>query len=577
MMKAYPLQKKLTIFYVLTLLIPVIIISLFMPIYYQYLLQKETNKLTGNTLTALTYNIGLYLEELEGVTILPYFNDNLMKALKIKTGNYDDQDLSTKISTEKTLANSFPGYYQNVREEIVGTVLLPTGGSVYVGNYTSSAEIENFPFKKQDWYKEALATDGKAAFIRPHVQDYLTHPSASEVFSVARLIKDPETMRPLGVLMADADTILLKRLMNEIHFNVDSIRVILDEHGEVFYASSPISKEMLEQINQHKATVKSSKDSYSIVSKQINPTEWKMVVLLSKAQINEKIRWVYLSSTLFAFVGLLSTIFLFLILSKWIVKPFKKMIAVMRKIQQGNMQVRLNTKGNDEISELGKAFNSMLDQINELIDREYKAVLNQRNAEYRALQSQIQPHFLFNTLNGFFALNRMEDRKKLEKGILSLSSMLRYSLGQEDWTTIKDAFQFLEQYCGLQQLRFQDRMEVQIQYDESALDLKIPKLSLQPLVENAIIHGIEPSDNLCKLLIKANIEKDHGEPYLVITIRDNGVGFDSQHPIKKSSIGISNVQERLKMAFPTSIFLIESKIGSGTTVNIKIPLKDVER
>ncbi|WP_311083356.1 sensor histidine kinase [Paenibacillus polymyxa] len=572
-MKNFPLQKKLTVFYASTVLVPTLIVSLLTPIYYQTLLQRETSTLTQNTLNALAHNIDIYLEEMEGVTTLPYFNDNLMNALKEKRWGGKKQDVSTKVWVEKTLTNFYPSYYQSLRQEVVGTVLLPRDGSVYIGTAMDSDEVENFPYQQQDWYKQAITADGKAAFIRPHVQNYVTNPPAKEVISVARLIKDPETLTPLAVILADANTDILKELINDINFSVDSIRVILDENGEVFFASTTLTEDMLIQIKAKNPSFEGLSYRYSIVSKSIPRSDWKLVVLLSKSQISQKIIWIYISNIIFAGGGLICTIWLFKALSKWIVKPFERMIAVMKKIQRGNMDVRLPTGGNDEVAQLSTTFNQMLDQINDLINREYKAVLDQRNAEYRALQSQIQPHFLFNTLNGFVALNRLGDRKTLEMGILSLSSMLRYTLAKEDWATIEEDFQFLSQYCQLQQLRFQDRLHVEISIGEGVHDVKIPRLLLQPLVENAIIHGVEPSDSPCKLMIASMISKDN----LIITIQDNGVGFNPKTDLGSSSIGTANVKERLKIAYPNSLFTIASEPGSGTSVTIKIPQEDVTK
>lgn len=571
-MNYFSLKKKLMILYGFIILIPIVIISLFMPSYYQTMLEKETQSLTENTLTALSHNIDMYLDELGRITTLPYFNNDLMEALILKTSkDYDQLNLSKKVFVEQTLTNSLSTYFQNIREDITGTVILPEGGSVYVRTRFGSAANEFFPFKDQDWYKETVAADGKATFISAHSPKYLVDPPADKVFSVARLIKNPVSQKPVGVIMADEDSDVIRNLMGDVHFNVDSIRVVLDQDGEVFYSSNPLSDDMIAQIKQKESTIKSEEDSYVPVSAKIKQANWQIVVLLSKSQLANQVKWIYLVGILFAIAGIIVTIFLFNILSKWIVNPHRRMIHAMEKVQQGDLTIQLESKGNDELAQLALTFNRMIEQINELIDREYKAVINQRNAEYRALQSQIQPHFLFNTLNGFIALNRLGEKTVLEKAIFSLSSMLRYTLGQEDWTTVKDSFTFLKQYCDLQQLRFQDRLEIEITADEGTHSFQIPKLLLQPIVENAIIHGIEPADRLCKLIIASELE----ETFLVITIHDNGIGFDPQTVKKSSSIGISNVKERLEMAYPHSVFMMESEIGKGTRITIKIPLEDV--
>ncbi|WHY64791.1 sensor histidine kinase [Neobacillus sp. SuZ13] len=577
-MRATSLQSKLTIFYAITIIVPILIICFIMPFYYQNLIEKETQTLTETTLTSTARNIETYLDDLERLTIVPYFNDSLMNALKLKASpNYSKANLSTKMFVEKTLSTSLPAYFQNLREDIVGTILLTKDNSVYIENKSLSSSYPNFPYKKQEWFSKTIKADGKAAFIGTHEQSYMVSPSADKVFSVARLIKDPETLNPLAVIMADADTVILKEILNDLNFNVKSYAAILNEDNELFYSSSRFTPEIIKQIKSGKTTIKGKKDTYVLVSKGIKPANWKIVVLLSKSELSSKVKWMYFTAILFAVGGLILTFFVFFVLSRWIVNPFRMMMNVMKKVQQGDLQVRVETSGNDEITQLGHSFNRMIDQINELINREYRAVLNQRNAEFRALQSQISPHFLFNTLNGLVALNRIGDRNTLEKSILSLSKMLRYNLVQEDWTTVRAAFEFLQSYCGLQQLRFQDRLEVEYYFDEKVADYMIPKLIIQPLVENAIIHGIEPASKACRLAISAKLILESDSNILEIKIADDGVGFNTERIIESESIGVANVRERLKMLYQNSQFIIESTIGHGTTVIIKVPEEEVKK
>ncbi|MQY76316.1 MAG: HAMP domain-containing protein [Spirochaeta sp.] len=153
----------------------------------------------------------------------------------------------------------------------------------------------------------------------------------------------------------------------------------------------------------------------------------------------------------------------------------------------------------------------------------YNELLEKRKAEYMALQSQIQPHFLYNVLNGLIGLNRLGDKKSLEKAIFSLKDMLRYTLEQAEWTTVAEEFCFLEKYCALQKMRFRERLEVDIRHDPETADLKIPKLILQPLVENAVIHGIEPLGRKGNLSISASIIEKSGCPCLGILISTKAI------------------------------------------------------
>lgn len=153
--------------------------------------------------------------------------------------------------------------------------------------------------------------------------------------------------------------------------------------------------------------------------------------------------------------------------------------------------------------------------------------------------------------------------------------MLRYTLEHGDWTTISEEFQLLQRYCGLQKIRFQERLEFDIRYEEETGKYKIPKLLLQPLVENAIIHGIEPLGTPGKVSISAALSCSDNRKYLRICISDNGVGFDMGQINADKSIGLSNVRERLMMAYGFSRISIVSHPGAGTDALIEIPQEDI--
>jgi sensor histidine kinase YesM len=575
---AYSLRVRLMIFYLIIFMVPAALMVTAMPYYYQKSLSSETRALTEGTLASIARNIETYMDDLNRLTIAPYLNDDVMQALRLKNSpNYSNADDYSKIVADRALKTSLPLFLQNSRKDILATILVLPDNTSFVASVGAglSQPVVDYLYTGQDWYQKAVQADGQVVFISSHPQDYLSNNHNQQVFSVARLIKDPDTRRPLGVVMADADTVVLARIVSDIHFNVSSIVCIFDNRNKLLYASQPISADLQQQAWGNAATIRAGGDSYVPVSQVITPTQWKVVVLLSNSEIVAKTRWLYVTGILFAVGGLLLTFLLFFILSRGIVRPFQEMMAVMKQVQTGNLQARFVVTGNDEISELGKALNRMIERLNLLIEREYKAVISQKNAEYRALQSQIQPHFLYNTLNGFIGLNRLRDSPGLEKAIFALSGMLHYTLEGDEWVTLEDEISFVQKYCDLQRIRFWDRLTVDIQCDPALNDLKIPKLLLQPLVENAIIHGVEPADHPCMLTVKAGLCSRGDSPWAQITVDDNGTGFDPELLDGKAGLGLANVRERLNMAFLDAIFSVASEINVGTQIVMEIPLKSV--
>jgi two-component system sensor histidine kinase YesM len=575
----YSLRVRLMIFYLLIFMVPAAIMVTAMPYYYQNSLSNQTRTLTEGTLTSIARNIETYLDDLNRLTIAPYLSEEVMQALRLKNSpNYATADDYSKIVATRALKTTLPLFLQNSRKDILATILVFPDNSSFVASVGAelTEPVTNYPYTQQDWYQKAVAADGQVVFISSHPQDYLSGTHSQQVFSVARLIKDPDTRRPLGVVMADADTVVLARIVSDIHFNVSSIVCIFDNQNKLLYSSQPLPADLQQQAWGNATIIRSSGDSYVPVSQVIAPTQWKVVVLLSDSEILAKTRWLYITGILFAVGGLLLTFLLFSILSRGFVRPFQEMMAVMNQVQNGNLQARFVVTGKDEISELGKALNKMIERLNRLIEREYKAVISQRNAEYRALQSQIQPHFLYNTLNGFIGLNRLRDSAGLEKAIFALSGMLHYTLEGDEWVTLEDEIAFVQKYCDLQRLRFQDRLTADIHCDTALKGLKVPKLLLQPLVENAIIHGVEPAGLPCTLAVNADLKSKDGSSWAQITVQDNGTGFDPESLEGKAGLGLANVRERLNIAFHDATFSVTSQINSGTQIVIEIPLKTVD-
>ncbi|TXK70158.1 sensor histidine kinase [Paenibacillus sp. N3.4] len=311
---------------------------------------------------------------------------------------------------------------------------------------------------------------------------------------------------------------------------------------------------------------------------------WNIVVLISNAAIQSQFYWVNIVGIVFGLGGLFLTVLVFFSLSRWIITPFRKMISLMKAVQRGRFNQQMEIRGKDEIAQLGIALNSMISHLNVLIESEYRAQLNLRNtelslrnAEYRSLQAQLQPHFLYNILNGFIGLNRLGQRELLEHSIISLSKMLRYILLNTDQSTIKEEFEFLKSYCDLQKMRFGKKgFEFNIQCETSIEKMSLPKLLLQPLVENSIIHGMEPITHACLLVVSAKELKENDQHIVEIMVQDNGKGFEQGLTDSRLHIGLNNVQERLRLAFPGSSFFISSEINVGTQIIIRIPLQEVQ-
>jgi sensor histidine kinase YesM len=192
----------------------------------------------------------------------------------------------------------------------------------------------------------------------------------------------------------------------------------------------------------------------------------------------------------------------------------------------------------------------------------YRELIELREAELQSLQARIQPHFLYNVLNGVIGLNRLGDRAGLEAAILDLKDLLRYTLEGDRAVTMTEELAFVGKYLELQKLRFGERFDYSISVDDPCASLKIPKLLLQPLAENALLHGIEPWPHPARLDIRASAE----DGLVRVEVADTGAGFDTAALIQPPRVGLLNVTRRLELAFPGSVMRVRSSPGEGCLV-----------
>ena len=224
---------------------------------------------------------------------------------------------------------------------------------------------------------------------------------------------------------------------------------------------------------------------------------------------------------------------------------------------------------------ISENLNHMIGNINEHINKEYKLQMEQKTAEFQALQSEVNPHFLYNMLNLFITLNRVGERAELENAILRLSHLFRYTCESQTASSIREEFAFIEDYLSLQKIRYEDRLSFQIYIEPELENFQIPKLLIQPLAENAIVHSLEPSDgNVSILLTCATMETKNGERFAVISVVNTGVPFSRQKTAHRR-VGLENVRRRLNIFNENALFFIGGGKGKPTKCYIMIPLENI--
>lgn len=310
---------------------------------------------------------------------------------------------------------------------------------------------------------------------------------------------------------------------------------------------------------------------------------WALGIIISEKELHKDTNRLIHLIIIFGIILFAIVIEISLIYTSSIIKPINKLQQLMKEVENGNLEIHYSSKGSDEITQLGNSFNSMIIKIQNLIDKVYLEQKSKRKAELKALQSQIKPHFLYNTLDTI-------QWKAIEHGaydaadmIMALSNLFRTSISKgNEIITIEEEIEHTKNYLYIQKIRYQETLDYTIDYDKSLTDFKILKLIIQPIVENSIYHGLKNRRE--KGLIEITITKQ--DDSIIICVKDNGVGMTTQHlekirhHIKTSNkdyestgYGLFNVYERIQLEFGSSYgIIIDSVYNIGTEVKLKIPM-----
>lgn len=264
------------------------------------------------------------------------------------------------------------------------------------------------------------------------------------------------------------------------------------------------------------------------------------------------------------------------------VRPIRQLNTNIAMVQDGNFDLTVPVTSSDEVGQLSQAYNDMLARTKELLDNLMEAQQSRHQAEMTALQAQINPHFIYNTLASIRFLIFANQNAEADRALLALVSILRGTLSNPgEISTVGKELKLLGDYIELQRISFSRTLQVTFDVDESVKSCPMCKLTLQPIAENAFSHGFDAGQVLCSLEIRA---KDEGD-YVEITITDNGVGYDPNAPKPEvwkdrelhTGLGIDNVNERIRLAFGEEFGLtMESAPGQGTTAHIRTPKPDTK-
>ncbi|WP_246941787.1 cache domain-containing sensor histidine kinase [Bacillus pinisoli] len=590
------LFQRLLLYFAIIMILPLIIVASIIYMQSAKLLEQQAEDFLKQSVTNLAFQSDRFIKDYELATLPLVSNPNVKYFLDLNNGNVEEH-----IRYQ---------YYQAIwtmMENIV--VQNPEIDRMYIigdnGRHISLRN-EGITSQRLEKYKslKSITPESGKIIIQPSNQ------SGDISITIARKIRGMESFVPNGILAIEISASQLGEMWKEANLGNEGFFMIADETGKVIYHPdfNLIGKQLNEagrlELSQHKQG--SFFDHWNNESTFFHfstseYTNWKLIAAVPESQLFVPISGVRLTAFLSAFFVLLLAFGISINFIKQIVLPIRLVEKTMKSVEEGKWKKLPNLARNDEISSLLISYNSMVDRLSTLVDQVYKAELDHKQVkielqerelekqkvEIQALQSQINPHFLYNTLETMGAYGMINGIDEISEMADSLATMFRYSVRNLELVTIGDEIEHIKNYLVIHEYRNKKSINLDLEIEPTFYEVPMVKLSLQPLVENAIEHGMKRSMKELSIKIRTRISGSS----LKVCVIDNGKGMTNervheimehlkQNRMKESKlgshlgIGIANVNRRIQLLFGDEYGVtISSQEDIGTTVTITIPFQ----
>lgn len=472
--------------------------------------------------------------------------------------------------------------------------LITTDGNIY-----SSKEYNEFMNKYKDIngkYKKNIFT---SAIKDPNTgKDFFFYLSP-----IVEVVGGEHFQEKMGNCTIMISTSNIQELIQNSNLTPNSLMIILDSENNII-ASNNIEKQglvfddaILKNMDNSKKFNLTTYKGMKVIVQQRNLEQaegWRIVSIIPVSELTTDMDFIEKVGVLSVTCMIIILIALGIIFFKNITQPVTGIVNDMKKIGERKINFRLKVRSQNEVGILAMEINSMMDRIEEMTSnifnnqaRMYELEIAKRKAEFSALQSQINPHFLYNTLNCISSIGLAYGSKEIAEITYSMSMIFRYSIRSADLVFISEEIECIKAYLNIITIRYRGKYSIKIDIDESLMDMKTPKMLLQPIVENAIYHGLENNPNGGELIITGYTDNNKD---VCFSVFDSGCGIEAsnlENIINRlkidyseraknadvpSNIGIVNIDNRIKLLFGEKYGIcIESKVGFGTNILIKIP------
>ena len=409
----------------------------------------------------------------------------------------------------------------------------------------------------------------------------------ADTIQMIKMVKDLQTYKPIGYIRFGLKRNYIEKMAKNINFGSDGSVVIFDENLNKISGiahDSALSKLLKEKPSIGNFSYSEGKNEYTAVHIHSDSTGWTTVGVIPLRYINKDLAGIQYLTVIIIVLTIIIGVTVSVIIAQSLILPLENTVNALEKFSRGDFAVRLKENRCDEIGKLNRIFNKAIKEINELMQKVTQSEILNKEMEFKTLQSQMNPHFLYNTLDTINWLAFKEKQTEICNLVAAISSLIRASISnKKSIITIEQELDYVKNYIYIQHIRYKDRFDIIYDIDESLLKQAVPKLIIQPIVENAIIHGIENSKNKNLLYISVKRENE----CIIIIVKDTGIGMTDEkvsellkEPLNAegdeqkahTNLGLYAVHKRIQLMYGDLYGLaVHSQAGEGTTVTLHIP------
>ncbi|CAI6084996.1 sensor histidine kinase [Cohnella sp. JJ-181] len=586
-------QLRLTSYF-LIILLPLVAVSVFASLRSERILERKVNDQTVVALSSAMEAIDMTMDNLENMSMALATDTNLIELL-----NRTEPQLTGEMTLDFQKVLSQLSNMNSVNSYLAQLSIYHAYSQTIVSSKFGGRRVDELP--EQDWYTGLMRSSGKSRLLVPKPNEFNSYQQLDQTFQpgYVTLLRSMDPFKPgthKSVLMITLDVDHLRKHLDTLVDGTDeSVYLSTADDRLIVGAGSAEGTPPVWEANGDMMTLRESADTGKremLVRYRSQTSGWTIMLVKPAAAMYAETE--QLRTFMYAIIGIsvLLTIVISWIVYRGIASPLGSLAYGMKQVRMGRLETSLPNKREDEFGYLMSAFNDMAQEQKNLIQNIYEQQLLRLKAELRVLQSQINPHFLYNTLDSIYSMAENYEAEEISEMALHLSKFFRLSLSKgQDEFTVEETIEHLSYYLRVQELRFVDKLSVVIRIDEACKRYMVLKLLLQPIVENAILHGLEHKKKDGRVLIDGRVEAGR----LRLEVADNGKGIRAERMLyikeelgkfslqagkawdqemrRNDLYGLWNVKARLKLYYGEEAELtIDSIENEGTTVVLWIPI-----